>query len=85
MAINVEIERNSTENGLSVLRRFTKRVQNSGILPRLRGIRYRNRELSPYKRKVQTLKVLRRREEIQELIKLGKMAPRTTHTKKGHR
>ena len=71
--INVEVTRNSNENGLGILRRFTKRVQGSGVLPRVRSIRYHSRVLSPYKVKQKTLKSLRRKEEVQELIKLGKM------------
>jgi hypothetical protein len=77
MATNVEVERNSNENSASVIRRFTKRVQGSGVLPRVRGIRYHERTLSPYKRKKNTLKVIRRREEVQELIKMGKMESKT--------
>ena len=71
--INVEVSRNANENNLSVLRRFTKRVQGSGVLPRIRGIRYAARVLSPYKTKMKTLEGLKRKADIQELIKLGKM------------
>ena len=74
--VNVEVSRNPNENTLSVLRRFTKKVQNSGVLPRVRGIRYHTRELSSYKVKQKTLKSLKRKEEVKELIKLGKMPER---------
>jgi len=70
---NVEVSRNPNENNLSVLRRFTKRVQGAGILPRVRGIRYASRVLSPYKVKMKTLEGIKRKENIKELIKLGKM------------
>lgn len=73
MSINVEINRNPNENTLSVLRRFTKKVQGAGILPRVRSIRYASRTLSPYKIKKKTLKSLARKAEVQQLIKLGKM------------
>ena len=71
--INVEVTKNSNENNTGVLRRFTKRVQGAGILPRVRGIRYAARVLSPYKTKMKTLKTLKKREEIAKLIKLGKL------------
>ena len=71
--INVEIIRGGTENGLGILRRFTKKVQGAGILPRVRSIRYNQRVLSHYKTKMKTLKSIKRKTEIQELIKLGKM------------
>lgn len=75
--INVEITRNGTENSMGTLRRFTKKVQGSGILPRVRSLRYNQRSLSSYKTKMKTLKSLKRKAEIMELIKLGKMQEKT--------
>jgi hypothetical protein len=75
--INVEITRNGTENSMGTLRRFTKKVQGSGILPRVRSLRYNQRGLSSYKTKMKTLKSLKRKAEIMELIKLGKMQEKT--------
>lgn len=77
MATNVEVVKTGTENSISLLRRFTKRVQGAGILPRVRSLRYKNRNQSPYKRKVATLKKLNRRKEVDLLIKLGKMVEKT--------
>jgi hypothetical protein len=74
MAINAEVIRTGNENNLNLLRRFTKRVQGSGVLPRVRSIRYSSRKLSSYVVKKKALKGLRRREEVAELIKLGKMS-----------
>lgn len=71
--INIEVEKNNNENNLSLLRRFTKRVQGAGILPRVRSIRYKIRKLSYYKTKMKTLKSIKRKKEIEKLIKLGKM------------
>ena len=71
--INVEVNRNASENSLSVLRRFTKKVQGSGVLPRVRSKRYAERQLSHYKTKKNTLKNLKRKTEILEMIKMGKM------------
>ena len=70
---NVEVSRNPNENNLSVLRRFTKRVQGAGILPRVRSIRYASRVLSPYKVKMKTLESIEYKENIKKLVKLGKM------------
>ena len=76
MATNIELQKNPSENNASLLRRFTKKVQGSGILPRVRSIRYSGRTLSPYKVKMQKLSKLSRKSEIDELIKMGKMAER---------
>lgn len=77
MAINIEIEKNNNESNASMLRRFTKKVQGSGILPRVRSIRYSGRTLSPYKVKIQRLASITKKTEIEELIRMGKMADRT--------
>lgn len=71
--INVEVTKNNNENTLGILRRFTRRVQESGVLPRVRSIRYSSRVLSPYKVKMKKLTSLKRRAEVKELIKMGKM------------
>ena len=72
MATNVEVTKNGTENNLGVLRRFTKRVQGSGILPKLRSRRYAKRASSEYTKKKMALKKIGRRAEIAEAIKMGK-------------
>jgi len=74
--INIEVTKNANENNLGIIRRFTKKVQGSGILPKVRSKRYSLRELSFYKVKKNTLKNLGRKAEIMELIKMGKMADR---------
>jgi ribosomal protein S21 len=73
---NVTVEKQPNENSTSVIRRFTKRVQQSGVLQRAKGLRYAQRELSDQMQKKQTLKSLRRKEEREELIKLGKLPER---------
>ncbi len=78
--INAEVVKNGSENNVNLIRRFTKKVQGSGVLPRVRSLRYATRKLSPYVRQKKALKTLRKREEVAELIKLGKM---TEHTRGG--
>ena len=75
--INAEVQKTGSENNLNLIRRFTKRVQGSGILPRVRSIRYSTRKLSPYVKQKKTLKVLKRREEVADMIKMGKMSEYT--------
>lgn len=72
MAINAEVARTDDENNVSVLRRFTRRVQGSGVLGRVRNRRFFERAPSPYKRRAQALKRLARREAFRQLVKLGK-------------
>ena len=72
--INVNIQKNPTESAASVLRRFTKKVQESGVLNRVRSIKYAQRNLSYYKKKKGALEKLRRQLEREQLIKLGKLS-----------
>jgi len=72
MAINVEVVRNPGENSMGVIRRFSRKVQNAGIIPRVRSIRFNSRTQSHYKVKQKALKTLTRRAEMAQLIKLGK-------------
>jgi len=70
--INAEVTRNSGENALSVIRRFTRKVQGSGIIQRKRSLRFSGRVQSSYKVKKRALTLLGRREKMAELVKLGK-------------
>ena len=71
--INVEVQKTGTENPMSVLKRFTKRVQGAGILPKVRSMRYSKRSESRYVRKKRALKGIVRRTEHERLAKLGKL------------
>ena len=72
MSVNVEVIKVGAENNLSLIRKFTKRVQGSGVLPRLRSIRYSARKQSDYVKKKMTLKRLAAQKIMNELIKMGK-------------
>jgi len=73
MATNAEVTRNDGESTLSLIRRFSKRVQGAGVITRVRGERYAKRPQSSFVTRKRALKRIKRRDEIQELIKLGKM------------
>jgi hypothetical protein len=80
--INVEVKRSGNENALGLLRRFTKRMQGSGVLPRLRKIRYSSRSLSEAVKHKKTLKYLRQKEKNAELLKLGKVPENAKRSKR---
>lgn len=83
-SINIEVSKGPNENNLSVLRRFTKRVQAAGILPRVRSKRYSERDKSENVKREKTLEYLKKKETIAELIKMGKMneVSKLTHRKR---
>ncbi len=69
----VEITKGSTETTASAMRRFTKRVQESGIIPKKRGQRYAVRPLSPLKMKKAKMSKISRGKTYDRLKKLGKL------------
>lgn len=75
--INIEVTKTDNENTLNLIRRFSKKVQGAGIIKRMRTLRYRARPMSTYVQRKKTLKSIKRKEEVLELIKLGKMVERT--------
>ena len=73
MIVNAEVVKNDGETAVNLIRRFSKRVQGVGLIKEMRGRRYYSRVKSREVKRKHALKVLKRREEITELIKLGKM------------
>ena len=73
MATNVKVEKNNNESSANVIRRFTKRVQGAGIVPKVRGGRYFSRIKSRNVKRTAKLKKLVKRDEYEKLVKLGKI------------
>ena len=80
MAVNAEVKKNNNKNPVNLIRRFSKRVQGVGLIQEMRGRRYHSRDKSRLVRRKHTLKVIKRRAEVTELIKMGKMIERTPRT-----
>jgi len=73
MATNVEVEKNNNESSANVIRRFTKRMQGAGIVPKVRGGRYFSRTRSRNVQKMAKLNKLEKKEVYEKLVKLGKI------------
>ncbi len=69
----IEVRKNPNENNSSILRRFSRKIQESGIIRKVKGARYNLRKESKLKAKKSALKRMARRVEIELLKKLGKM------------
>ncbi len=69
----IEIKKNPNENNGSVLRRFSRRVQESSIIRKVKKDRYNERAESKLKMKRSALKRMEKRKEIEKLRKLGKI------------
>lgn len=83
MAVNTEIQANNNESSASVIRRFSRRFKSSGVLYKAKSLRYHTRSLSKNVQKNQALRVNKKKEYVDKMIKLGKMKDtRKDRTKK---
>ncbi len=73
MATNVEVTKNNNESSANVIRRFTKRVQGAGIIPKVRSGRYFTRIKSRNVQRFAKLKKLDKRDTYEKMVKLGKV------------
>jgi len=71
MALEVKRQLKETTQGL--VRRFTKSIQNSGILLRARKIRFKERKKSEQMKKRAALRREELKKEYEKLKKLGKL------------
>lgn len=72
-ATTAEVKKNNNESTISLIRRFTKRVQGAGTIRRVRSIRWSQRVPSDFKVKKSALVKLARRKEYELLKKMGKL------------
>lgn len=72
MVTVIEVSKNANENNVNLIRRFSRKVSESGIIQKVKSKRYNERSLSKLKTKQDTLKRLARRKENERLFKLGK-------------
>ena len=69
----LEVKKKERENSQNLVRRFTKRVQQSGILRNARKTRFRHREKSRNMEKEAALRREKMKSEYEKLKKLGKV------------
>ena len=69
----IEVRKNPNENNASVLRRFSRKVQESNIIQKVKGSRYSERKESNLKMKKSALKRMVKRKANDKLRKLGKI------------
>lgn len=67
----IEVKKRDRENPRSLLRRFTRRIQQSGILIRARKARFRERERTKKERRDSALRRVKIGHEKEKLRKMG--------------
>ncbi|OGZ07929.1 MAG: hypothetical protein A3D65_06125 [Candidatus Lloydbacteria bacterium RIFCSPHIGHO2_02_FULL_50_13] len=77
MKVIAEVKKQGNESGAALVRRFTKRVQGTKALMRVREGRYFSRKLSKLKTKNRALVTMEKTRTYERLKKLGKIAEKT--------
>lgn len=74
--INAEVQKSGTESVLSTLRKFSRKVQGTGLIKNSRANRYYSRKMSQTVKKKRALKLIQRRADFRKLVKEGKAEER---------
>ena len=72
--INAEVTKSGNESALSTIRKFSRRVQGTGMIRNARANRYFARDASKIVKKKRALKLIKRRLEYSRLVKEGKIS-----------
>jgi len=81
----IEVKKREKESTQSLLRRFSRRVQQSGILIRTRRRRFYVSPLTKRQKKIGALRRLKNQKEREKLYKLGKLEHESKrYNKRGH-
>jgi DNA-binding transcriptional regulator YhcF (GntR family) len=70
--MTIEVKKKNRETSESLIRRFSRRVQQSGVLVRARRGRFRSEEKSKREKRQEALYKIKIRKEIDKMKKLGK-------------
>lgn len=69
----VEVTKKDHETASSLVRRFSRRIQQSGILLRSRKLRFYKRKPSKTQRRAAAMRRMKKQHEYERLVKLGKI------------
>jgi hypothetical protein len=72
MTKNVEVSSDGKENSMGLLKKFSQKMRSSGVVQRVKSIRYNDRKLSDYKIRKEKLRKMAKLEKVERDIKLGK-------------
>jgi ribosomal protein S21 len=75
--VAIEVKKKTGETTRSLLRRFTRRIQQSGVLIRARKARFRERERSRRERRASALRRVQISKEKEKLRKMGLLEEET--------
>ena len=72
MITTVEVKKSASESNMNLIRRFSRKMQETGVIQKVKTKRYNQRPQSKLSIKEGTLRRILRRRENTRLFKLGK-------------
>ncbi|MCD5396894.1 MAG: hypothetical protein LRZ98_02085 [Candidatus Pacebacteria bacterium] len=72
MTVNVLVKKKDGVNSFNLLKEFSKKTRSSGVVQKVKNVRYAKRNLSDYKKKKEALRKIKNKKIIEREIKLGK-------------
>jgi hypothetical protein len=76
MTKNVTVASTGKENSMGLLKKFSQKMRSSGVVQRVKSIRYNDRDLSFFKKKQEKLRKIEKTETKERNFKLGKKTKR---------
>ena len=76
MTKNVTVTSSGKENSMGLLKKFSQKMRSSGVVPRLKSIRYNERKLSFFKKKNEKIRKIKKLVSVERSLKLGKKPKR---------
>ncbi len=83
--VNAEVSKVGNESPLAVIRKFSRRVQGTGLIQNARKRRYYVRATSKAVSKKRAIKRIKRHKEFNRLVKEGKVAEKPQRRGGGYR
>jgi ribosomal protein S21 len=69
----IEVKKSENESTIGLVRRFTKKIKESGVLNQARNLRFRKRPKSNLRKKKEAIKKAQKKQKMDYLRKLGKI------------
>ena len=76
MATNVDVKKTKKDNNMGLLRKFSRKMKQSGVLRKKRSLRYFDRVVSDFRKKSEKLTKLELKKNYEKKEKMGTLKPR---------
>jgi len=71
MATNVDVKRKKKDSNMSLIRNFSRKMKQSGVLRKKRSQRFFERKISDYRKKMEALTKIAKTKKYEKDLKMG--------------